>query len=938
MAIEGKHENEALRYCPGTLGAGGAIWPKLSKALLIAAGGIFCYGSVLLRMDPVGFASWIREDGLVEWLTFFAFGGCATYCLLRCARLRPACRSGAGSSAPGSRRAFLLWLAIALLMLFGAMEEISWGQRIFEWESPRWFQVHNDQHETNIHNLIVGEVKLNKLVFGTGLAVILIVYLLLVPALYRNNTWFRRTADSFRLPIAQLYQVVLFLSVFLLTQLSLRADTKFDELQEFFGSFLFLAILTDPYRSTGTRGLDLREPRRGSSGNLAGLRRLFSRLPRLLRFGLVVLAIHVALFGLFRVVFWVMFQSMAPAAPSGDLLESFYLGSKFDLRLGLVLLAPVLLLSWIPGLRLDTSRVGRRVWLGYFVALTGMICLLYIVDLGHYDWLDSRITAAVLEHIHEPGIALEVLWESYPVLWGALGLGLFLVFYGFLLDRVAFRTLYVHGSPLSRWAKVGTVLAALALYGLGINGRVAGYPLRWSHAFFSPNPFTSALALNPVLYFFDSLGWQSTVGNYDVEAVRRRYDEVAEWLEVDAPDRERLSFSRRVQPRRMSESQPNFIVIHMESFGAAKLGAFGNALDPSPCFDALAREGLLFTSFFVPSTPTGRSVFSLLTGIPDVNPGDPASNNPFAVRQPTLVNAFEGYEKFYFYTGDLSWANIRGLLAHNIPDLQMFERHDFASPRNDGWGISDFHLFEEVHQVLRAKPKGPFLAFLQTSGNHPPWTIPKDKQGFELAKMDEEVLRKHNFRWLKEYNAIRFLDYSLGHFVALCRREPFFANTLFLIYGDHGARGTGSHPLQPTGLNTYHVPLLVYGPGLIPEGRVIDTMSSSVDVLPTMAALAGLSCWNQTMGRDLLEPRPSDREFAFLRVGLVEREFFLSVAENRLYRYRGSTPANDVTAEHPDEVERMRRRWSALYETARYMLHGGAKQEAEASRGAEQRN
>ena len=46
-----------------------------------------------------------------------------------------------------------LYLLFALGTLFAGLEEISYGQHFFGWQSPRWFDEQNAQHETNLHNL-----------------------------------------------------------------------------------------------------------------------------------------------------------------------------------------------------------------------------------------------------------------------------------------------------------------------------------------------------------------------------------------------------------------------------------------------------------------------------------------------------------------------------------------------------------------------------------------------------------------------------------------------------------------------------------------------------------------------------------------------------------------------------------------------------------------
>lgn len=87
------------------------------------------------------------------------------------------------SIALGHFRFPMYWGALltVLLFFFGAGEEISWGQRIFNWESTAFFLDNNAQKETNLHNLMLGDLKVNKLIFGQLLTVALIFYYLLLP-------------------------------------------------------------------------------------------------------------------------------------------------------------------------------------------------------------------------------------------------------------------------------------------------------------------------------------------------------------------------------------------------------------------------------------------------------------------------------------------------------------------------------------------------------------------------------------------------------------------------------------------------------------------------------------------------------------------------------------------------------------------------------------
>ena len=90
-----------------------------------------------------------REDGLFEDVTAVCFFAASALFAMSFWRSR-----GAGNDLAGFRtRRNLFFLLLAMLFFVGGGEEISWGQRIFGWETPDSFQKSNLQRETNLHNL-----------------------------------------------------------------------------------------------------------------------------------------------------------------------------------------------------------------------------------------------------------------------------------------------------------------------------------------------------------------------------------------------------------------------------------------------------------------------------------------------------------------------------------------------------------------------------------------------------------------------------------------------------------------------------------------------------------------------------------------------------------------------------------------------------------------
>jgi phosphoglycerol transferase MdoB-like AlkP superfamily enzyme len=459
----------------------------------------------------------------------------------------------------------------------------------------------------------------------------------------------------------------------------------------------------------------------------------------------------------------------------------------------------------------------------------------------------------VLEFLRNPIISMHMAWESYHVVWFGLTIIGFLTVIVILVRRPT-------ANGQRRTGRAAVALLFLAC----IYGKFSRYPLRWSDAFFSTDSFVGELALNPAQYLFESM--REEPPRFDMARVRRLYPTMASYLGVDHPDPRSLTLLRTPPLFPQAPGDPNVVLIQLESFAAFKSGVFGNRMNGCPNFDDIARHGILFTNAYSPSEKTARALFAVVFGIPDVSPWQASAHNPLAVDQATIVNAFAGYDKFYFLGGSANWSNIRGMLAHNIAGLRIFEEGSYSAPPVDVWGISDEDLLMAANDVFRSEHK-PFFAVVQTSGNHRPYTIPRHTHGFKPVHADELTLQANGFESEEEFNGFRLLDHALGLFFRQARHEPYFANTVFVLYGDHGTR-TGAPAkaltLGDLSLLVYHVPLVIYAPGLIHRPRTIDTAASHIDILPTLASFCGHPYRNQTLGVDLFDPDRASRSAAFV--------------------------------------------------------------------------
>lgn len=178
--------------------------------------------------------TYVREDGFIEWLTVLAllFGAFTSWK-----------RALIVKNSKGLLFLFSL-IIFGCVFLFGAGEEISWGQRIFEIESPEFFKKHNSQMETNFHNLIIEGKKINKIIFGLALGIGIVFYFLVLPVLYTKFEKVKKLINNFAIPLPKLGHIIAYMILFGLV--SITPSGKKGELLEFGGCCLFSLMIFFP--------------------------------------------------------------------------------------------------------------------------------------------------------------------------------------------------------------------------------------------------------------------------------------------------------------------------------------------------------------------------------------------------------------------------------------------------------------------------------------------------------------------------------------------------------------------------------------------------------------------------------------------------------------------------------------------------------------------
>lgn len=634
------------------------------------------------------------------------------------------------------------------------------------------------------------------------------------------------------------------------------------------------------------------------------------------------------LYGLLLMVFAVLRLLMlwrnnlqATGIPVEILARSFLVGGRFDLAISSYLLMPFFLVLLVANRRW-TKRLVKL-----FCALIAILIVAGLAEIEFYRELEMRFNTLVFEYLSHPKIVAGMAWEGYPVIryllaWAVL-LSLFTIAVRWLYRRTLARA--VVRRP--RLPGLFAAMVFLVVMVIASRGGLGSTPLRWGDAFFCEEAFANNLALNGI-YTLGRSAMEKLAGSQKFWTGAMPREEALQITKsmLFLPGEEDLSspdfpLLRRESKHSIVPRAPvNIVVILMESFSGRHVGALGATPSLTPDFDAISRDGVLFSHAFSNGTHTHQGVFASFAGFPNL-PGYEYLMKTMEAHQefsglPTILSR-RGYDSVFLYNGLFSWDNKEGFFRqHGIH--RFIGRNEYVAPTflDPVWGVGDYDVFMRANEEFRAMAeKGPFFGAILTLTNHSPFTLPSPLPFKSITVTDIPQGRG---------DSMRYADWSLGEFFRKARQEKYFRNTLFVITGDHGF---GTAPaITAMQLDRFHVPLLFYAPELLPDQRGIrDTIASQVDIGPSVLGLLGLDVPHQGWGRNLFSSALNDPGFAVIKpsggkeeVALLEGGIMLMRTPKekpRLYRYALTFPPQAEEIEAPRRSTEMERRLKAYVAT-----------------------
>ena len=291
----------------------------------------------------------------------------------------------------------------------------------------------------------------------------------------------------------------------------------------------------------------------------------------------------------------------------------------------------------------------------------------------------------------------------------------------------------------------------------------------------------------------------------------------------------------------------NVVLVTLDTVRADALGAYGQARPTTPVLDRIAREGVVFTDVTSAAPHTVASHASIMTGLYPFAHGARANHGfPLAAEHTTLAEILAS-------AGHRTRAEIAAPVLHASTRIaQGFESEAQSAAATDGetpvarapgGGLrrSAENVTARALETLEGLRDEPFFLWLHYFDAHLPYVDrPADRAAFPEAP------------YLAQVHA---LDRSLGLVFDALEAKGLRDHTLVVVTSDHG-EGLGEHE-EPTHSyfvydSTMRVPLLLWGPDALPSGLRLDAPARTVDILPTLAKLAGAPLPPHTIdGKDI---------------------------------------------------------------------------------------
>ncbi len=550
---------------------------------------------------------------------------------------------------------------------------------------------------------------------------------------------------------------------------------------------------------------------------------------------LKLLLFWVLLFDIGRILFSLHNWDKLQKVPFSEWLLAFIYSLRLDL-------ATAAFLSMLPLLFIVMWFVRPRRWTKIacytIIFIEVLICaMIHGGEINAYTEWNHKLTTRVFNHLLNPDEVVRTADYSMT-LW-------FFV-YAILESTIGFfmmKKLFPFQSTddkLNNAIKLPLALGFVLVFGSGFvvlgRGGTQQIPINTDSAYYSKDYVANDLSVNSIYFFAKSF------------LLYNRSEKGALFPELTTEESKKNLSDFFNTPKTnalkvLDSERPNLVFIILESWTAKAIGSLSGEEGATPNFDALTKQGLLFSSIYATGGTSeigNSSIFSGYPALPEISISmQPEKNRKIPAINQDLKKI--GYSSHYLFSGDLKYGNIGGyFIDHGFDSVE--DENNFPSGLKRGkLNYYDEDLYRQVIMKIN-RIKGPFLFCAFTGSTHSPYDYPQ-KGTKKWAGTEADFM-----------SSVYYADACLKDFIRQCKKQKWYKNTLFVLVADHGH---ASPTVQDPNLGAYfHVPLLFFGEPLKKEfrGKKIETLGSQADIAATLLQQMHLSTEHYHWSKDLLNP------------------------------------------------------------------------------------
>jgi len=315
--------------------------------------------------------------------------------------------------------------------------------------------------------------------------------------------------------------------------------------------------------------------------------------------------------------------------------------------------------------------------------------------------------------------------------------------------------------------------------------------------------------------------------------------------------------------------KPNILFIMSDQYRADYIGAAGNRDIHTPHLDRLAHDGAIFTRAYAAQPVCSPNRAAIFTGFYPHAAGVPENAVPLPQTSRTMSEMLTpaGYDCGFFGKWYLGRRDAFATMPE-YPRDGRGDQHYFGTGANRRYSVDV--VTEDAVNFIKRKRESPFYVCVSYQPPHPPLVAPK-----EYVNRYKHI-RDRNKRGY--YAMCTKVDSGIGELLAALDEMGTADTTLVVFTSDHGqcfVRRWNRLYIRLCYDPAARVPLLMRMPGTIPPDRRIDGLFSSVDLTPTILALAGHSVPAELQGKD----------FSQLASGITDKGRDYVFIENTPYAY-----------------------------------------------------